>query len=154
MRKVINGQGSSYFKTNWADAYRERQRFYSLLNKLKKEGLVTKELVNMSSQWSITKKGLGKLQTVKPYDYSGYKKRSNGFCVVIFDIPEKAREKREWLRFALMSLNFSLLQNSVWIGENIIPEQLIYDLKEKKMINYVHIFGMGDQGTVKRLFTD
>ncbi|MBI3459003.1 hypothetical protein HY061_01950 [Candidatus Azambacteria bacterium] len=159
MRKMIDGEGALYFKTNWAEAYRERKQFYNVLNKLKKEGLVAKEIKNTSSSWSITKKGLNKLQALKSHklfsrysaDYSGHKKKSNEFFMVIFDIPEKDRRKREWIRFVLKSLNFSLLQNSVWIGKNIIPGQLIHDLKDRKMLDYVHIFGVGNQGTIKEI---
>jgi len=159
MRMVVGGGSVVRFKKDWAEAYQERQRFYIILSKLKKEGLVAKEINNSLSKWSITKKGLNKLQLIESRktsdgysaDYSKYKKMSNKFCVVIFDIPEEDRRKREWLRFALSSLGFSLLQNSVWIGKNVIPEQLIYDLKEKGMMKYVHIFGVGDQGTIKIL---
>ncbi|MBI3458974.1 hypothetical protein HY061_01785 [Candidatus Azambacteria bacterium] len=162
MRNVISGRGVQYVKTNWAEAYKERQRFYALLSKLKNGGLITKETDNRYSKWSLTNKGLDKLKIYQSckvadnrlIDYSGYKKESNKFCIVIFDIPEQARQKRSWIRFALTSLDFSLLQNSVWIGKNIIPEQFIHDLREKKMLDYVHIFGVGDQGTIKRLFSD
>ncbi|MBI3458651.1 hypothetical protein HY061_00070 [Candidatus Azambacteria bacterium] len=162
MRRVIGGQGVTHFKENWAEAYRERKRFYNILNKLKKEGLIGKEGQNRSSKWHITEKGLEKLQRVKfgkvfdtySANYSGYIKRSDKLCVVIFDVPEDDRHKRAWIRSVLTSLEFSRLQNSVWIGKNIIPEQLIYDLKEKKMMSYVHIFGVGDQGTIEKLFNE
>ncbi|MBI3458659.1 hypothetical protein HY061_00110 [Candidatus Azambacteria bacterium] len=162
MRKVMSEPSTSYFKTNWAEAYRERQQFYNILNKLKKSGLISKKEINNSSKWFITKNGLEKLQILKTgkmfdihsADYSWYKKESSEFCIVIFDIPEDDRHKRRWIRSALISLDFMLLQNSVWIGKNSIPEQFIHDLKEKKMLDYVHIFGVGDQGTIEKLFSD
>lgn len=159
MQKMIWKGHIPHFKTDWVEAYRERQRFYALLNKLKREGLVTKEIQSESSLWRITEKGLDKLQVVRSKkefdkysaDYSEHRKKSSELRVVIFDIPEKERHKREWMRYVLISLNFSLLQNSVWIGKNSIPEKLIHDLKEKKMMGYVHIFGVGDQGTINKI---
>ena len=60
------------------------------------------------------------------------------YRVVIFDIPEKDRKKRSWLRQELYLLNYQKLQESVFIGKYPLPADLIKDLKSNKIGNYVN----------------
>lgn len=165
MRRAIN-YGPRRFKTDWAFEYRQRQQFYSLLNQLKNQGLIEKKKSidndNKNSKketiWRITKGGLEKLKSIKEKkDFSRskikYKKeKDNKTKVVIFDIPETERHKRAWLRFALVSLDFSLLQQSVWVGKNKIPEQFMHDLREHGMLPYIQIFEISQKGTIAQVF--
>lgn len=157
MRRSIN-YGPSQFKTNWAFEYRQRQQFYSLLNQLKNQGLIEKKNNKKKATiWKITKGGLEKLKLIKEKENFSrskikYNKEKDGkIKVIIFDIPEKERQKRAWLRAALVLLDFSLLQESVWIGKNKIPEQFMYDLKKREMLSYVQIFEINKRGTITQL---
>lgn len=155
-RKSLNGQGE-IFNKDWAQAYIERQKFYSLLNKLKNEGLIQKNKTrNKKTIWAITKKGLEKLYLKSKdksvdNDLSYQKEPDNTWKVIIFDVPERERRKRHWLRTALFSLGFSLLQQSVWIGKNKIPEKFLSDLNKRDMISYVHIFEINRAGSIARV---
>src|SRR3989339_2202263 len=67
-RKAWQGitSGPKPFNTDWAEWYVERQKFFSLLNQLKNQGFVEKtKNPNKKTIWSITKKGLEKLETDK-----------------------------------------------------------------------------------------
>ena len=68
--------------------------------------------------------------------------------VIIFDIPEKERYKRDWIRVSLLQLGFKMLQKSVWIGKVKIPEEFINDLKFMKIHSCVHIFSAEKLGTI------
>ncbi len=156
-RKTLNC-GSPQFKTDWAFEYRRGQQFYSFLNKLKNQGLIEKNKTDeKKSIWKITKKGLEKLNLIKEKKLFSkqtvnYKKESdNKIKIVIFDVPEKERYKRTWLRATLVFLNFALLQESVWVGKNKIPEQFIYDLREREMLPYIQIFEISKKGTISQL---
>jgi DNA-binding transcriptional regulator PaaX len=70
--------------------------------------------------------------------------------VVIFGIPEKERVKRDWLRMVLRNLDFTLLQRSAWIGKNKIPKELLEDIHELNMDDYVEIFSVYKSGSLKR----
>jgi DNA-binding transcriptional regulator PaaX len=74
----------------------------------------------------------------------------NKLKVIIFDIPEKERHKREWLRVSLLALGFSFLQQSVWMGKNKIPESFIVDLRDRKLLPCVEIFEINQKGTIER----
>ena len=150
------------FKTEWADWYRKRQTFYSLLNQLKREGLVKKEKRGNSSLWKITKRGIlrlteardkGKRETLPMLSRKKYEaEKNNELAIVAFDIPERERKKRDWLRVHLAGLGFSSLQKSVWMGKVGIPEAFIKDLRDYEMIPYVQIFSVNKQGTIKKTF--
>jgi DNA-binding PadR family transcriptional regulator len=153
--------GPRQFKTDWSFEYLQRQQFYSLLNQLKNQGLIEKKKENdkNGSIWKITKKGLEKLNLMKTKNLFSIRKANINFKkqpddkikVIIFDIPEKERHKRAWLRMVLISLGFSLLQQSVWIGKNKIPERFIFDLRERGMLDFVQIFEVSKKGTIKQL---
>ena len=71
--------------------------------------------------------------------------------IVSFDIPEREKGKRRWLRAALASLSFSLLQKSVWIGTKGIPEEFMDALRERDLLRHVHIVGVKKSGTLERV---
>ncbi|TSC75059.1 MAG: hypothetical protein G01um101433_955 [Parcubacteria group bacterium Gr01-1014_33] len=152
-------QGPQEFKTDWAEWYRKRQSFYSLLNHLKREGLVEKKKKAGNSLWRITKKGVKKLMLYgKKERHPGgipmkrySPERVSTLTIVAFDIPETQRKKREWLRENLIAFNLTMLQKSVWVGTVKIPEDFIKDLRRQEMIPYVHIFSVGRRGTIQQV---
>lgn len=149
-RSIIHGPRQ--FKINWADAYRERQGFYTLMNRLKRDGLVTKHKTGHYSLWSITDGGtkhLVRLQDQSRMHKRAYiKKESSSIVIVTFDVPERERRKRTWLRMNLIALGFTMLQQSVWLGKVKIPKEFIFDLRTQDMISYVHIFSINKTGSI------
>jgi len=43
--------------------------------------------------------------------------------MVLFDIPEKKRKTRNWLRSQLKLWDFEMLQQSVWLGKGPLPKE-------------------------------
>ena len=157
-RSMLHGPKS--LKTDWADWYRKRQILYSTLNRLKRDNLVIKKERSGRSLWKITERGLKYIQLLnkqknkraaelprKKYE----KKDGSDLVIVSFDVPEKERQKRRWLRFNLLSFGFSQLQKSVWLGTGGIPEEFIEDLYFYGMKSYVHIFSVNKRGTVDKI---
>ena len=160
-----SGYGASYYELNknlrkiegerlYRELeYKERQRFSNLISKLKQEGLIEGDRTG----WKITRVGqekLNKIQEVKnrkvslsPFAYEN--KTSKEFTLVIFDIPEECKEKRNWLREVLIVLGFKLLQKSVWIGKTVIPENFLKDLKRLKIFQHIHVFSVFKSGTIR-----
>lgn len=153
-RRAIE-RGPRQFATRWAEAYRERQRFSSLLQYLKQQGFI--EYEKKYSVWKITVEGVKKLihlkarnrlrKTVAAYESEADDK----LTIITFDIPEKEREKRIWVRAALLSMKFSMLQKSVWMGKRKVPRIFLEDLREKRMLGYIHIFEVSKKGTVREV---
>lgn len=151
--------GPREFKTNWADVYKKRQQFYTMLNYLKNEGLVGKEKDGRSSLWQITRHGLEHLKTIKQVRSELLYARNadfpqihgDGFTIVSFDIPERERKKRDWVRACLEKMGFTFLQKSVWFGKGKITEKFIHALRERKMLDYIHIFLVSRTGTLRKI---
>ena len=161
-----SGHGASYsrmdirlnqIKTGRANAEvrrHEQQRFYNTLSYLRRDGLIAK---NEGGMWQITKNGRKKLleiiemrKTRIAKSSSRYlKKPCENYNLVIFDIPEDVKVKRDWLREVLINLGFKMLQKSVWIGRVVVPREFIKDLSELKILNYVHIFSVEKEGTIR-----
>lgn len=137
------------------DKEKNRRKMCALLYQLKKQGFVAKNINNGKTFWEITangKKHLEKLINKFNLPRKIYKKeKNNGFTIVIFDIPEKYRRKRDWLRHALITLEFELLQKSVWIGKNKIPKSFLNDLADLNIIDNIHIFSVAKTGTIKNV---
>ncbi len=56
--------------------------------------------------------------------------------LVMYDIPEPKKKERDWFRFYLKTLDFIMIQKSVWVGPSPLP---------KEFLNYVKEIGIGDQ---------
>ncbi len=68
--------------------------------------------------------------------------------IIIFDIPEKERRKRDWMRSALRAMGFEKVQRSVWRGAVKVPQRFIEDLRELRIADYVEIFSVLKKGTL------
>lgn len=132
----------------------ERQRISKLLYKLKKEGLIKRKNVSKNNPWHITGRGNSYvknifLRNVSPkltYD----SKPSQELKIITFDIPESERGKRAWLRAALKNLKFAMLQQSVWIGNTVLPEEFFEDLRKKNLLSHVEIFAVTRKGSLEK----
>lgn len=127
-----------------------RNNLRSLISKLKKEGLIQE---SKDKKIFLTNKGKEKLEKLKSMlPIKKYKaKQSKDFIVITFDIPEKERSKRNWLRRKLMELNMKMLQKSVWIGKITLPKEFISDLDYYRISPYVEIFKISKSGTIQKI---
>jgi|SRR3989338_6587603 len=130
-------------------ARKARQRFYAMLSKLKRDGLIEKK----PDGWIVTAIGKMKLAANKKKLPSGEygKEPDNLLKIIIFDIPEKQRRKRDWLRRKLLDMGFKMLQRSVWAGKVKIPPEFISDLRNIEILNYIDIFEVTKTGSLRHI---
>jgi len=157
MRKKIKGYTYPQ-KLSPQQWKRQQERiFYTLLSRLKEHELVKKQGIGPKSLWEITQKGIENLEKIKinptkDFPKENYSKSLDKFLnIVVFDIPEKFKYKRVWLRQQLKKLDFVMLQRSVWIGKYKIPEEFIYDLETLKLLTYIHILKVHKTGSLINL---
>ncbi len=96
---------------------KEKQSFCNVFSKLKRKGLIKIAQQNGQIYISLTaegKKKAGKYQ-IDNLEIKKPKKWDGKWRILIFDIKENQRIKREALRGKLKQLNLFKLQNSVWI---------------------------------------
>jgi CRISPR/Cas system-associated endoribonuclease Cas2 len=140
-----------------AEWIREKGKYYKLLSKLKREGFISEQIIDQKKVLKLTIGGKKKLITLKknqrdPLPDLNYQKTADKkFTIITFDVPEKERRKRDWLRSVLVRLGFQNIQKSVWIGQIKIPPDFIKDLAELKMTDYVEILQINKSGSLKHL---
>jgi hypothetical protein len=140
---------------DWVASLKEAQNFYSMLSHLKAEGFIKKQKADGLTSWRIVGKGLKKVREMRIEASSGdllsryAEAEDSSLKVIIFDIPERDRRKRAWLRSALSSMGFSLLQKSVWIGKKKIPRDFFLELQRKKIFRNIHVFAVTSAGTFR-----
>ncbi|MEK7624521.1 MAG: hypothetical protein AAB404_02270 [Patescibacteria group bacterium] len=131
----------------------ERQKFHNLLYQLKKQEFIEKKKDNgKKTVWRLTSEGQQRLKFLKskkllsPLKSSGEEKKD---CqkIIVFDIPENQKKKRDWLRDTLTNFNFSMIQRSVWMGDSQLPEEFFYSLKELNLMPCIHIFAVNKEKT-------
>ena len=168
---LSSGYGASYGRMRYRlkqnqsrrdmdDNKRKRlQNCRNILFKLKQDGLVVESKRGEDKIISITHKGKLKLANLKlgvshsknfpdpHYD----KEKQSFFTIVVFDIPEKERRSRDWLRAVLKNLGLQLIQKSVWIGKIKIPKELLDDIFRLKLENFIEIFEISKAGSLKQL---
>ena len=138
----------------------ERQVFYNLISKLHRDGLIERTGArNRTAAWKLLPPGLKRLVALKhlrgaalpspAYEISP----TPQWTIVTFDIPEREKRKRVWLRRVLRGLQFSQLQKSVWIGKSKIPQDLVADLRRLRILSCVEILAITKSGSLKHLST-
>ncbi len=130
----------------------EWHRFINMLAHLRRKGFIEKTDGKLVS---ITDRGLKWLQEYADAQNNPYKpiprhtmQEEDHLKVIIFDVPEREREKRKWLRQSLQNLNFTLLQKSVWVGKRKLPEEFFVQLQYFELIPCVHIFTVQEGGSI------
>ena len=137
---------------------KQRHAFQSLLYHLKEEGFIRmNDKKNKKSGFFITEKGgryLKKLEKKvgQQIEKQPYEKIEDAqLNIILFDIPEPERKKREWLRQELNYLGFTMLQRSVWAGKIKIPKEMLEDMERYNLLSYIEIIAVTKTGTLKKL---
>ena len=131
-----------------------RQFGYQLISDLKKQGFILKRKRTLL----LTKAGRKHFEKITEDIKRIIPKRNyaqqpgKDLVIVSFDIPEKQRGKRDWLRSVLINLGLKFYHQSLWMGYIIIPEEFLHDLTRIEIDQYVAIFTVGKQGTLKKIF--
>lgn len=157
-KRSLSGRGPRSFRNDWAEWYRQRRIYASMLSRMKKQGLIQKR-ARSGTGWEITKRGMERLKRIRKQRRNPTSLMTAHFTpgtrkeivIVSFDISEREKAKRRWLREALKSLSFSFLQKSVWIGTKGVPKEFMDALRERSLLNYVHIVGVKKSGTLEKI---
>ena len=123
----------------------KRPTFVAILSQLKAQGLVKQIPKRGRRYWRLTARGRAALaerrHSVSPLP-DGQKR------LVCFDIPERDRAKRRWLRGELIASGYRQLQKSVWIGDTPLPREFIDALDALDLRGRVHLLRVTSGGTL------
>ncbi|MEK7579914.1 MAG: CRISPR-associated endonuclease Cas2 [Patescibacteria group bacterium] len=119
------------------DPYWEGQRLFNTLSNLERGNFIKK---SSNSSYKLTQKGIRRINFSKLFKLSLDKKKKDGLWrVVIFDIPEKQRIKRDLLRQKLREFDFKMVQKSVFVSSYVCEKEIkelckILDFKKEVSI--------------------
>ena len=82
----------------------------------------------------LTDKGLRQTKKYQP------QKLKNATLMIVFDIPEAEKAKRQRLRLLLRELSFQQIQKSVWMSEFDHREYIRAEIKDFGLETYVELF--------------
>lgn len=123
--------------------------FSVVLNRLQEQGFIAKTSGSRYSVWILTNQGKDRLKSyghfIKPAKPDGVPR------LVMYDISEKERRKRDWLRYELVACGYDQLQKSVWLGYSPLPKEFIQSLKDMNLKDMVHIVSIYKKGTLTEL---
>lgn len=117
-----------------------RNSFSTTLSKLKSRGLVLRKGSKKKAVWFITSRGKAHFKDIK--SGSILPSEDGKVRLVVYDIPEDRASKRVWLRKRLLACDYRYLQRSVWLGTRPLPKELQDELKERKLLPYIHVVGL------------
>ena len=124
-----------------------RQTVSTILWRLKRQGLVERIGAKKTAKWHLTSEGRGHIQE-SMYGAEKIREKDGISRLVIFDIPERERRKRDTVRAELIACDFHQLQKSVWIGDCPLPEHFITLLDDFQLKGKIHIFSIREHGTI------
>jgi len=116
-----------------------KNTFSNEFSRLKRENFIEKD----GEYLRITKKGqeyVKRRQNGLSMFLFSFPKDSPKNLLVMYDIPESKKAKREWFRFHLKKFSYEMIQRSVWVGPSPLPEDFLNYLKEIKLKNCIKTF--------------
>ncbi|MFH1759378.1 MAG: hypothetical protein ABH822_02350 [Patescibacteria group bacterium] len=137
--------------------FKNLRQINNVLHRLKKESLIPKDGVALLLSHEGKCFFRDVLEDLKGNYFHEYlplkekykKEKGRTTKLIIFDIPERDRIKRDWLRNVLIKLDYKPLQKSVFKGTGKLSAEFILDLQKMRLLNrHVHIFTVKNFGTL------
>jgi DNA-binding transcriptional regulator PaaX len=110
--------------------------YHQNIYRLKKRGI----LEDKNNVFYLSQKG--KMFFQNPYRKVRGKPLKNNKILIIFDIPEKKKKVREWIRNQIKDWDFKMVQKSVWISYGPLPEEFSERLKFLKVDDGVKVYNL------------
>lgn len=150
--RVIMSLANEYIKKRLIIKIKSKfteQQFRQACARLERDGLLLKEA---RGKWRIAARGKTAIKKIITTisRRTTYPQPPTGLAstIVIFDIPEKERDKRTLVRAELRALEFKPLQKSVWMGNMGLPKTCLSYFRTIEALPYIHVFSINRHGTI------
>ncbi|MFA4975258.1 MAG: hypothetical protein WC839_02720 [Candidatus Paceibacterota bacterium] len=139
-------------KKSQVEILKDRKRRLTIfISKMKHDGLIEN---SENNKFTISSKGIDKLSKLRnnlPTRFYEKKIEESSSIIISFDIPERLRRKRNWLREVIKNFGFKMVHQSVWVGKGKIPADFIKDLENLKILEFVEIFEISKLGSLNKI---
>src|SRR3989344_2334204 len=124
------------YQREWSGYDLSPEVLRATLSRLKKIGLLEQD----DSLWQLTKRGLARIKDPLNSHRKALPASEEKNMIVMFDIPERDKKKRAWLRAELALRGFTMLQKSVWFGPGPLPKEFIKNLDTMRILHCLRFF--------------
>lgn len=153
-RQRVKGRGSP--AAQQLVALREnKKRCRALIKRLEQQGLIERTQKREKVFVTITRRGTSRLahiqerKALKEAPMAAQAQNAR-WIIVVFDIPEGKRSKRDWIRRTLNTMGFIMIQKSVWMSQTVLPRVFIENIAEQGIASYVEILEVTKEGSIHR----
>ena len=124
---------NQFFNELEKKSFRKPQTLRNAYYKAQKNGLIKVDKIAKTPR--ITEKGMTKLQP-----YKAKKLQKDVQLMIIFDIPEVEKDKRQRLRLLLKQLLFKQVQKSVWVSNRDSRRYIKAEVRREMLQEHVEIY--------------
>ena len=118
-------------------AYAERDKRIQLAH-MKRQKLIESRKIGNRIEVKITEKGFQSL-LFDALRRAAVSKNGDEYCIIVFDIPESERARRDLMRYLFRECGLQCLQKSVWIAPLAVLPILQEFVKREKLTSWIHI---------------
>lgn len=130
--------------------------FYRALKRLERKHLVGTRMRGGREQWHLTDSGEELARRLRlRFAFTHEKRWDEKWRLVIFDVPERVRGRRDFFRKELESLGFHQLQKSVWVTPYPLPDEffeLVSELALGKHFRAITAHHIQDDDDLRKVF--
>jgi hypothetical protein len=139
----------SFFQIAYPDQVRlqeeyKRQKakrsFSQFIGYLQQKGYIKVKALDGTRGIMLTLKGAKKVLETQRKLKEKKRRKDGKWIMLIFDIPEKRKKERDFLRDALMDLGYQMFQQSVWMCPYDVHAETEKAVRAYRVIPYVKIF--------------
>jgi len=117
-----------------------KKNFHQFVGYLQRKGYIKVKTLEGTKGIVLTPKGAERVLQVKRKLKEKKKRKDGKWIMIIFDIPEKQKKAREYLRDALVDLGYQKLQQSVWVCPYDVYKETEEAVRSYRIIPYVKLF--------------
>jgi DNA-binding transcriptional regulator PaaX len=117
-----------------------KKTFSRFVRYLQEQGYIKVKALEGAKGIVLTVKGAERVLRVKRKVKEKKKRKDGKWIMIIFDIPEKRKQAREYLRAALADLGYQKLQQSVWVCPYDVYNETEEAVRSYRIIPCVKLF--------------
>ncbi len=139
-----------------AEPHGNKRNLQTAISRLRKRNLVYGERRDKKLIFALTETGEREAQKVRlKLEMSKPKRWDGKWRIIIFDVPEKLRGKRDLLRKELNNFGFTQLQRSVWAYPYPLPKEFVELWDNAGILKYCVVFeavNITEVGALKQFY--
>ena len=117
-----------------------KKSFSQFVGYLREKGYIKVKALEGTKGIILTPKGAARVLQVKRKLKEKKKRKDGRWIMIAFDIPEKQKKAREYLRGALVDLGYQKFQQSVWVCPYDVYKETEEAVRSYRIIPYVKLF--------------